>query len=190
MSVDQAPDRNVVPGLAGRYATALFELARDAGKIDDVAGELFALKAELTSNAELSLLVSSPRIGKAEKVAAIQAIAKSSALSDLVTNFLGSLAQNGRLAALSNAADAFQILAANHRGELTADVRAAHALTDMQVDALKSKLRSAVGRDIAVNVTVDEELLGGLVVKVGSKMIDSSIKTKLDRLEIAMKGAG
>lgn len=190
MSVDQAPDRNLVPGLAGRYATALFELARDAGKIDDIASELSALKGELSSNDELALLVSSPRIGKAEKIAVVQAIGQSSGLSDLVTNFLGALAQNGRLSALSDAADAFQILAANHRGELTAQVRAAHALTDMQVDALKSKLRAAVGRDIAVDVTVDEELLGGLVVKVGSKMIDSSIKTKLDRLEIAMKGAG
>jgi F-type H+-transporting ATPase subunit delta len=180
----------LVPGLAGRYATALFELARDAGKIDDIASELSALKGELSSNDELALLVSSPRIGKAEKIAVVQAIGQSSGLSDLVTNFLGALAQNGRLSALSDAADAFQILAANHRGELTAQVRAAHALTDMQVDALKSKLRAAVGRDIAVDVTVDEELLGGLVVKVGSKMIDSSIKTKLDRLEIAMKGAG
>lgn len=190
MSVDQAPDRTLVPGLAGRYATALFELARDSGKIDDIASELASLKEELNTNQELALLVSSPRIGKSDKMSAIKAIAQASSASDLTTNFLGALAQNGRLAALSSAADAFQVLAANHRGELTADVRAAHALTDMQVDALKSKLRSAVGRDIAVNLTVDEDLLGGLVVKVGSKMIDSSLKTKLDRLEIAMKGAG
>lgn len=190
MSVDQAPDRNLVPGLAGRYATALFELARDAGTIDDIAGELVALKAESASNADLGLLVSSPRIGKSEKMAAVKAIAASAGMSDLTSNFLGALAQNGRLAALPKVVDAFQILAANHRGEMTADVRAAHALTDMQVDALKSKLRAAMGREIAVIVTVDEELLGGLVVKVGSKMIDSSLKTKLDRLEIAMKGAG
>ncbi|MEM9879145.1 MAG: F0F1 ATP synthase subunit delta [Pseudomonadota bacterium] len=189
MSVDQAPDRTLVPGLAGRYATALFELARDASAIDVVAGELSALKAEIAEGGDLALLVQSPRIGKAEKLAAVKAIAQSANLSALTANFLGTLAQNGRLAVLAQTADAFQTLLAHHRGEISADVRAAHALTDRQQDALKAKLRAVVGRDVAVNVTVDETLLGGLVVKVGSKMIDSSLKTKLDRLEVAMKGA-
>jgi len=190
VSVDQAPDRNVVPGLGGRYATALFELAKDASAIDQVADELSALKAEVNTGGDLARLVSSPRIGKADKVAAVQAISQSSGLSDLTAKCLGTLAQNGRLAALNDVADAFRTLVAHHRGEITAEVRAAHALNDMQIDALKSKLRSAMGREVAVNITVDEHLLGGLVVKVGSKMIDSSLRAKLNRLEIAMKGAG
>lgn len=190
VSVNNAPDRNVVTGLAGRYATALFDLAREGGKIDETGAELLGFKGLIESSADLKLLITSPQIGRSDKASAVKAISEKAGFSVLTKNFLGTLAKNGRLSAFSHVADAFKILAAHHRGEVTADVKAAHALSDLQLDALKSKLRSAMGRDIAVNVTVDDTLLGGLIVKVGSKMIDSSLKTKLDRLEIAMKGAG
>ncbi|MEO0412309.1 MAG: F0F1 ATP synthase subunit delta [Pseudomonadota bacterium] len=190
MAVDQAPDRPVVTGLAGRYATALFALARDKGEIDRVSDELASLKQDINAQGDLAMLVSSPRIERSQKVKAILAVAQSAGASDLTKNFLGTLAQNGRLAALCDIADAFQKVLAHHRGEVAADVTAPNALSDNQMDALKSKLRAAMGRDVSVNVTVDESLLGGLIVKVGSKMIDSSLKTKINRLEIAMKGAG
>ncbi len=190
MSVDQAPHQAVVTGLAGRYATALFELARDAGQIDAVSEELLGLKKSASDQDDFALLLSSPRIERAQKVKAILAIAEDAKVSDLTKNFLGTLAKNGRLSALVATADAYQVLLAHHRGEASADVTSAAPLSDTQMDALKSKLRGAMGRDVALNVTVDETLLGGLIVKVGSKMIDSSLKTKLNRLEIAMKGAG
>ncbi|MEM7569135.1 MAG: F0F1 ATP synthase subunit delta [Pseudomonadota bacterium] len=190
MAVDQAPDRTIVTGLAGRYATALFALSKEGGTIDAVADELTGLTSHSQGDADLALLISSPRIERAQKVKAILAVAKDAGVSDLTSNFLGTLAANGRLGSLPAVADAYQKILAHHRGETSADVVSATALSDSQMDALRSKLRAAMGRDVAVNVTIDESLLGGLIVKVGSKMIDSSLKTKINRLEIAMKGAG
>ena len=174
--------------LAGRYATALFELARDHKRLDAVAESLAALRAALAQSPELKELTASPLIGRDEATRAIVAAAGSMNLDPLTTNFLGVLARNRRLGQLPQVIRAFNLLAANHRGEITAEVTSAHRLDDDQVTALKNNLKSRLGRDVAVDLTVDPTILGGLVVKVGSQMIDGSIRTKLNNLAMAMKG--
>ena len=174
--------------LAGRYATALFELARDHKRLDAVAESLAGLRAALAQSPELQELTASPLIGRDEATRAILAAAGSMNLDPLTTNFLGVLARNRRLGQLPQVIRAFNLLAANHRGEITAEVTSAHVLDDEQVTALKSNLKSRLGRDVAVDLTVDPTILGGLVVKVGSQMIDGSIRTKLNNLALAMKG--
>ena len=129
-----------------------------------------------------------PLIGREAGTRAVLAAADSMQLDPLTRNFLGLLARNRRLSALPQVIAAFNQLAANHRGETTAEVTSAHTLSAEQTDALKAKLKAMLGRDVAVDLKVDPEILGGLVVRVGSRMIDSSIRTKLDTLAQAMKG--
>ena len=174
--------------LAGRYALALFGLARDEKKIDAVAQSLAGLKQALAESEDLRALTTSPLIKRDEKVDAIGAVAEQMSLDPLTRNFLGVLAQNGRLAKLGDVIRAFNLLAAGHRGEITAEITSARALDDDQVAQIKQQLRTRMGRDIAVDLNIDPALLGGLVVKIGSQMIDSSIRTKLNTLAHAMKG--
>ncbi|WP_106639706.1 F0F1 ATP synthase subunit delta [Allosphingosinicella vermicomposti] len=174
--------------LAGRYATALFDLARDEKKIEAVQASLSALKAALAESAEFKELTVSPLIGRDAAVKAVAAVAQSMKLDPLTGNLLGVLAQNRRLGQLGPVIRAFNQLAAAHRGETTAEVTSAHPLDDDQVAELKKNLRARMGRDIAVDLNVDPSILGGLVVKIGSQMIDGSIKTKLNTLAHAMKG--
>jgi len=174
--------------LAGRYALALFELARDEKKIEAVGTSLAALKQALAESNELGELTTSPLIGRDDKARAIGAVAEQMKLDPLTGNFLGVLAQNGRLAQLGNVIRAFNLLAASHRGEITAEVTSARPLNDDQIARIKQQLRTRMGRDINVDLNVDPALLGGLVVKIGSEMIDSSIRTKLNTLAHAMKG--
>jgi F-type H+-transporting ATPase subunit delta len=174
--------------LSGRYATALFELARDGGTIAAVESSLSTVRQALTDSADFAALTNSPLIGRGDAAKGVAAAAKAMNLDPLTSNFLGVLAQNRRLKELPAIAKAFRALAANHRGEVTAEVTSAHALTDDQVEALKTQLRQRVGRDVNVDLAVDASLLGGLVVKIGSQMIDSSIKTRLNSLAHAMKG--
>ncbi len=174
--------------LAGRYATALFELARDEKTLDAVGESLAAVKAALAESEDFRTLTTSPLIGREQAIKAIEATAKSMGLDSVTAKFLGVLAQNRRLAQLSNVIRNFNLLAAHHRGETTAEVTSAHKLDDGQVAALKQNLRTRVGRDVAVDLHVDPAILGGLVVKVGSQMIDGSIRTKLNTLAQAMKG--
>ena len=174
--------------LAGRYALALFELARDAKQIDDVGASLATLRAAIEQSEDLRTLISSPLIARDEQASAVGAVVGSMNLDALTGNFVGVLAQNRRLAQLPNVIRAFNMLAARHRGEITAEVTSARPLADDQVNAIKQHLRGRVGRDIAVDLNVDPAILGGLVVKVGSQMIDSSIRTKLNTLAHAMKG--
>lgn len=174
--------------LSGRYALALFELARDSKQVDTVSKSLSTLKAVLAESADLRLLTASPAVSRGDAGRAIGAVAGSLSLDDLTTRFLGVLAGNGRLAELKRVIRDFAQLAAAYRGETTAEVIAAHRLDDEQVDALKKQLRTRFGREIAVDVTVDPAILGGLIVKVGSQQIDSSIRTKLNSLAHAMKG--
>jgi F-type H+-transporting ATPase subunit delta len=178
----------IVTGLAGRYATALFELARDQKQIDTVSQSLDRLRAALTQSPEFAALVSSPLIGRDEATRAALATADSLGVDPMTRNFLGVLAKGRRLGILGNVIRDFGKLAAHARGETTAEVTSAHPLNDDQVTALKAKLRASLGRDVAVDLRVDPSILGGLVVRVGSRMIDSSIKTKLDNLALAMKG--
>ena len=174
--------------LAGRYALALFELARDENKLEAVGASLAAVRRALAESEDFRTLTTSPLIGRDEAVKAVAAAAETIRLDPLTANFLGVLAQNRRLSQLGNVIRAFNLLAARHRGEITAEVTSARPLDDDQVAQIKQHLRTRMGRDIAVDLNVDPALLGGLVVKIGSQMIDSSIRTKLNTLAHAMKG--
>jgi F-type H+-transporting ATPase subunit delta len=174
--------------LSGRYATALFELAREKKNIDGVGAGLASLKKALGESADFQTLLSNPIISREAASSGVAALAKAMKLDKLSTNFLGVLAQNRRLAELGSVIAAYEGLASAHRGEATADVTSAHKLDASQVKALKAQLKKKVGRDVAVNLNVDPQILGGLIVKIGSQMIDSSIKTRLNTLANAMKG--
>jgi F-type H+-transporting ATPase subunit delta len=174
--------------LSGRYATALFELARDSKTIDAVEASLANVRAALEQSDEFARLVASPLVSRQDAAKAVAATATALGVDGTTRNFLGVLADNRRLAQLPAIIRAFRMLAANHRGETTAEVTSAHPLSDAQIDALKQQLRTRIGRDVAVDLSVDPSLLGGLVVKIGSQMIDSSIKTRLNTLAHAMKG--
>jgi F-type H+-transporting ATPase subunit delta len=174
--------------LAGRYATALFDLAREAKSIDAVESSLAKVRAALDESDDFRTLVNSPILSRGDAAKAIAATADAMKLDTTTRNFLGVLAQNRRLSQLPQIIRAYRSLAANHRGETTAEVASAHPLTDDQVTALKQQLRARVGRDVNVDLSVDPTLLGGLVVRLGSQMIDSSIKTRLNTLAHVMKG--
>lgn len=174
--------------LAGRYATALFDLAREQKIVEKVEQSLGALTDALDQSPEYKALTTSPVLSRDQSGTAIAAIAKTMEIDSLTTKFLGVLASNRRLGEIANVARAFKSLAAHDRGEIAADVTSAHALDAGQISALKSQLKSRLGRDVIVNLNVDPALLGGLVVKIGSQMIDGSIRTRLNTLAQAMKG--
>ncbi|MEO5866551.1 MAG: F0F1 ATP synthase subunit delta [Sphingomonas sp.] len=174
--------------LGGRYATALFELARDEKTLPAVEASLGAVRQAIDESPEFSRLIASPLLGRIDAMKGIEAVAGAMKLDPTTTKFLGVLAQNRRLSQLPQIIRAFRALAANFRGETSAEVISAHPLDTAQVDALKQQLRQRVGRDVSVDLSVDPSLLGGLVVKIGSQMIDSSIKTRLNSLAHAMKG--
>jgi F-type H+-transporting ATPase subunit delta len=174
--------------LAGRYATALFELARDAKAIERVEASLATLRQALGESDDLKRLTTSPLVSRGAAMRAIEATAAVLQLDDYTTKFLGVMAENRRLNQLPQAIRAFRQLAAAHRGETNAEVTSAHPLSDDQVVELKQQLRQRLGRDVAIDLSVDPDLLGGLVVRIGSQMIDSSIRTRLNSLAHAMKG--
>ncbi len=176
--------------MPGRYATALFELALEANKLKEVEADLKGFAALLDSSDDLTRLVRSPVFSADDQQRALAAILKKAGMKPLSTNFLGLVARNRRLFAVGDMIRAFVGLLAHHRGEVTADVASAKKLTDVQTRALKATLKSAIGQDIQVSTQVDPSLLGGLVVKVGSRMIDTSLRTKLNNLKIAMKEVG
>jgi F-type H+-transporting ATPase subunit delta len=181
-------EANITAGLAGRYATALFDLARGAKRIETVESSLAALTKALGESTDLAALISSPLVGRTAAAKAIAGVAAAMKLDDLTTRFLGVLANNRRLADLPGMIRAFALLTAAHRGEVSAEVTTAHPLADDQLDALKKQLRARVGRDVAIHTHVDPAILGGLVVKLGSQLIDASIRTRLNTLAQAMKG--
>ena len=174
--------------LAGRYASALFDLARDERQIDAVGRSLELLSQALVDSRDFAELVSSPLIDREQAGKAFAGVAQQLAVDPVTANFLGVLARNGRKNQLQNVIRAFRRLASEHRGETTAEVVTARPLKDDQIAALKAQLRSRAGRDVAIETRVDPEILGGIVVKMGSQMIDASIRTKLNRLAEAMKG--
>jgi len=174
--------------LAGRYATALFELATEQKRIESVEQSLAGLGQALGESAELRALTASPVISRQQARSAVAALAQAMQLDSLVGNFLGVLADNRRLAEIRAVIAAFQSLAARQRGEVSAEVISAHPLADDQLEQLRQQLRTRTGSDVAVTTHVDPAILGGLVVKIGSQMIDNSIKTRLNTLATAMKG--
>lgn len=179
---------NIQASLAGRYATALFELATESKAIDKVEASLSTVAKAIGESADLKSLTNNPVLTRNDAKKAIAAVAKSLKLDPLTAKTLGVLAENRRLAETAAVARAFATLAASHRGEVTAEVTSAHALSAAQSKALAAKLKARVGSNVAITSKVDPSLLGGLTVKIGSTMIDTSIKTRLNSLAQAMKG--
>jgi len=175
-------------GLAGRYANALFELARDQKAIDAVSADLASLRRALETSADLSRLVRSPVFSAADHAKALTAILDKMGANALTVKFVLLLAQKRRLFVLLQIIAAYERLVARSRGETEAEVTAARALGDSEIAELKSVLKSKLGKEPRLHTKIDPTLLGGLVVKVGSRMIDSSLRTKLDGLRAAMKG--
>ena len=174
--------------LAGRYATALFGLASDEQQVDAVGRSLDSVEAAMTESADFRALVTSPLIGRADAGKTIRALVPALGLDVITGRFLGVLADNGRFSELKSVIRLFRDLAADARGETKAEVTSAHPLGDDQIAALKAKLKARVGRDITLDAKVDPSILGGIVVRLGSQMIDASIATKLTTLATAMKG--
>jgi F-type H+-transporting ATPase subunit delta len=174
--------------LAGRYASALFDLASEGGTVTAVESDLDTLGAALAESSDFRAMTTNPRIGRAVQGSVVEAVAGSLGLSGLTHKFLGTLAANGRLSHLADVVRAFRTIAAAQRGEVTAEATSAHALTDAQIEQLKQKLTAREGRTVKLTTKVDPDLLGGLVVTIGSKRIDGSIRTRLNSLAQAMKG--
>ncbi len=175
-------------GLAGRYAAALFDLADEAKQLDAVAGELRGLKQLIDESEDLRTLIRSPLYDRDEQGEAMAAVLDKAGISDLTRRFVLVVSGNRRLFALPAIIDAYLHELARRRGEVTAQVTAARALTQEQETALAAALKKMVGGKVEVDLQVDPELIGGLVVRVGSRMIDSSLRTKLEKLQFAMKG--
>ena len=174
--------------LPGRYASALFDLARDGKTIETVEASLATLEQAVAEAADLRRLIASPLVSRDAARGAIGAVATELNLDALTSNLLGVLATNRRLRQVPAVIAAFRAMAANYRGETSAEVTTAHPLADDQVVALKAKLKTRVGRDVTVTLKNDPAILGGLIVRMGSQMIDASIRTKLNTLALAMKG--
>ena len=190
MSTTVAGEYPIVSGMAGRYATALFELALEANATDSTLADLQNFDALLAESADLTRLVRSPVFTADVQSKALAAVIDRVGISGLAAQFLKVVASNRRLFAVSDVIRAFRVLVANFKGEATADVTVAEALNDKNLDALKTALKSVTGKDVALNVKVDPSIIGGLVVKLGSRMVDSSLRTKLNSIKHAMKEAG
>ncbi len=176
--------------IADRYALALFELANDHGALDQVSTDLTSLNVAINECADLRRALTGLNLKRDTQAKAIMAVALAAGFSQLTINFLGLLGKSRRLDALPAIILSFHERLARYRGEVTAKVSAAQALSDPQIESLTASLKSVFGAKVAFDVTVDPSLLGGLVVKVGSRMIDSSVKSKLQNLKLAMKGVG
>jgi F-type H+-transporting ATPase subunit delta len=185
-----ASETTGVAALAERYAAALFDLAEERRLLDEVAGDLRQLHAMLAARADLLRLVRSPILPRLEQGRAIAALAQQAQLSPLVRDFLAVVAKNRRLFVLSAMIEAYLARLALRRGEVGAAVTTAQPLSAAQLEALSEHLRHTVGRRVSIDARVDPRLIGGLVVKVGSRMIDGSIESRLRRLQLVMKGVG
>jgi len=184
-----ASEATGVSGLAERYAAALFELADERRMLDEVASDLRQLRAMLAASQDLARLVRSPILTRGEQGKAIAALVERAGFTPLVRDFLAVVAKNRRLFAAPAMIEAYLRNLAERRGEVTAEVTAALPLSEGQLGLLSEQLRRSVGRRVSLEVKVDPGLIGGLIVKLGSRMIDGSIKSKLQRLQLAMKGA-
>lgn len=185
-----AAEDTSISGVSGRYATALFELARDQKAVDEVKADLDKFEALLTESADLNRLVRSPVFAADAQSRALSAVLAKAGIAGIAANFLKVLTANRRLFVVADVIRAYRALVAKFKGEATADVTVAEALSDKNLDALKVALKSVTGKDVALNVKVDPSIIGGLVVKVGSRMVDGSLRTKLNSIKHAMKEAG
>jgi F-type H+-transporting ATPase subunit delta len=181
---------SISTGIAGRYATAVFELAKSEKALKALEADVDALETTIAESTDFSALIHSPVYSRDEQGKAISAVAAKMKLSPIVGNTLGLMAENRRLFVLPQLLAGLRGLIADERGEVTAEVSSAKALTKAQSDKLAKTLKASVGKDVKIQATVDESLIGGLVVKVGSKMIDTSIRSKLSALKNTMKEVG
>lgn len=179
-----------VSGATGRYATALFELARDQKSVDAVKADLDKFDAMLADSPDLLRLVRSPVFTADAQIKALDAVLAKAGIGGIAANFLKVLTTNRRLFAVADVIRAFRALVARFKGEATAEVTVAEPLSDKNLDALKAALKSVSGKDVDLNVKIDPSIIGGLVVKLGSRMVDSSLRTKLNSIKHAMKEAG
>jgi F-type H+-transporting ATPase subunit delta len=184
---DVATDDPIMASVPGRYASALFELAKEQGQLPAVEQDLVNFQALLDQSEDLTRMVRSPVIDADEQRRALAAVLDKAGIGGLVANFFQLITKNRRLFAVADMIRAFRALAARERGEVTAEVASAHPLTDAHVAELKETLRASVGKDVQLVTRVDASLLGGLIVKIGSRMIDNSLRTKLLGLKVAMK---
>jgi F-type H+-transporting ATPase subunit delta len=185
-----AGEADTSSGVAGRYATALFELALEGNALEQVAADLTRFNEALDAVEDMQRLVKSPVFSAEEQGRALAAILEELKIEGLTRNFLLLAAKNRRLFATPDMIRAFRAMLARHRGEIGATVTAAAKLTDSQITALRQALTAALGKEVMLEERVDASLLGGLVVKVGSRMVDSSLRTKLNSLKVAMKEVG
>lgn len=179
-----------VDGVAGRYASALFDLANEGSNVEGIESDLVNFQALLDESPDLVRVVRSPVIAADDQAKAIAAVLDKAGIGGLTANFLKLVTANRRLFVVQDMIKVYRTLAAKARGEITAEVTSAFALNGEQIAALKEKLRASVGKDVTLESRVDPSILGGLIVKVGSRMIDSSLKTKLQNMKAVLSGAG
>ena len=184
-----AGEQPIVSGMAGRYATALFELARETNSIDAVKADLERFDAMVGESADLNRLVRSPVFSAAEQLQALSAVLERAGIGDLAAKFLKLVTANRRLFAARDMVRGYRELVALHKGEVTAEITVAEQLKDDHVAALKSALKAVSGKDVDLNIKIDPAIIGGLVVKLGSRMVDTSLRTKLNAIRHAMKEA-
>jgi F-type H+-transporting ATPase subunit delta len=187
---DVSEPASISTGIASRYATAIFELAKEDNALASLDSDIGALKTAMAESADFRSLIASPVYSRDEQAGAIGAVAEKMGLSGIVRNTLGLMASKRRLFVIPQLLEELTRLIAEERGEVTADVTAAKALTEAQEQQLVDTLKARVGKDVKINMSVDESLIGGLVVKVGSRMIDTSIRSKLAALQNTMKEVG
>ena len=188
--MDVSEPASISTGIAARYATAIFELVKEDRSLTTLDADVDALDAALKDSADFRTLIASPIYTREEQAAAVTAIARKAGMSQTVTNTLALMAGKRRLFVLPQLVRELRARLAAEKGEVTAEVTAAKALTKAQEEKLARTLKASVGKDVKISMAVDESLIGGLVVKVGSRMIDTSIRSKLAALQNSMKEVG
>ncbi|MEI8394880.1 MAG: F0F1 ATP synthase subunit delta [Rhodospirillaceae bacterium] len=185
-----ASDGTAASGLAARYSAALFDLATERNKVDEAESDLTRLKGVLAQSPDLRRFLRSPVLTREQQNKALEALLGQVGVSDLTQHFVGLVAKNRRLFALGDMIEAFLADLARRRGEVSAEITVARSMTDAQTAAMNAAVKSALGDRAAVKVSINPELLGGMVVKIGSRMIDNSLRTKIDKLQLALKAPG
>lgn len=188
-AIDVATDQINTASMPGRYASALFELAKEQGAIAQVETDLTLFAALLDESEDLRRLVASPVFSAEDQGRALAAVLDKAGIGGLTANFLQLITKNRRLFAVRQMVKAFKALAAESRGEVTAEVTSAQALSAEQIAELKQTLKNSVGKDVQLDAKVDPSILGGLIVKIGSRMIDSSLRTRLNAMKLGLKAA-
>jgi F-type H+-transporting ATPase subunit delta len=188
--VPVADTSQTVSGVAERYASSLYELASEARSVDQIGAELAGFQTMINESADLKRFIESPVFSAEDQLRAVAAVLEKAGISGLTANFIKVAASNRRLFAIPGMIKSYFQIVARNRGEITADVTSAHVLTSEQENELKATLKGVTGKDVTINVTVDPSILGGLIVKVGSRQIDTSLRTKLSTLKLALKEVG